>query len=323
MKKYIATCCMLLAYILSANDSWAKEWPNERPIRIIVAQATGGTNDIVTRLIALELSKVLGQSIIVENRPGASGAIGMQIAAAAAPDGYTFAVASDSIAIMSATKESLSWRLGRDLIGVSLLGDQPIAIAVSSQTPYQTLLELINAAKNKPDTVSYGTSGQGTNQHFIGEWLAKSGNFKWIHVPYKGGGQAIIDLTGGTTPAAVLGFAPLISQEKKGGIRILAVTSAKRNISAPTVPTLSELGFKDMVINQWVGIVAPKNLTPSILNKMSKEIGLILEKPEIKAKLQDVGLTARAMPAGEFEIFLKASIQRWTELNKVLQIPLD
>ena len=323
MKKYIATCCILLAYILSANDSWAKEWPNERPIRIIVAQATGGTNDIVTRLIALELSKVLGQSIIVENRPGASGAIGMQIAAAAAPDGYTFAVASDSIAIMSATKESLSWRLGRDLIGVSLLGDQPIAIAVSSQTPYQTLLELINAAKNKPDTVSYGTSGQGTNQHFIGEWLAKSGNFKWIHVPYKGGGQAIIDLTGGTTPAAVLGFAPLISQEKKGGIRILAVTSAKRNISAPTVPTLSELGFKDMVINQWVGVVAPKNLTPSILNKMSKEIGLILEKPEIKAKLQDVGLTARAMPAGEFEIFLKASIQRWTELNKVLQIPLD
>jgi len=323
VKKYIATCCILLAYILSANDSWAKEWPNERPIRIIVAQATGGTNDIVTRLIALELSKVLGQSIIVENRPGASGAIGMQIAAAAAPDGYTFAVASDSIAIMSATKESLSWRLGRDLIGVSLLGDQPIAIAVSSQTPYQTLLELINAAKNKPDTVSYGTSGQGTNQHFIGEWLAKSGNFKWIHVPYKGGGQAIIDLTGGTTPAAVLGFAPLISQEKKGGIRILAVTSAKRNISAPTVPTLSELGFKDMVINQWVGIVAPKNLTPSILNKMSKEIGLILEKPEIKAKLQDVGLTARAMPAGEFEIFLKASIQRWTELNKVLQIPLD
>lgn len=323
MKKYIATCCILLAYILSANDSWAKEWPNERPIRIIVAQATGGTNDIVTRLIALELSKVLGQSIIVENRPGASGAIGMQIAAAAAPDGYTFAVASDSIAIMSATKESLSWRLGRDLIGVSLLGDQPIAIAVSSQTPYQTLLELINVAKNKPDTVSYGTSGQGTNQHFIGEWLAKSGNFKWIHVPYKGGGQAIIDLTGGTTPAAVLGFAPLISQEKKGGIRILAVTSAKRNISAPTVPTLSELGFKDMVINQWVGIVAPKNLTPSILNKMSKEIGLILEKPEIKAKLQDVGLTARAMPAGEFEIFLKASIQRWSELNKVLQIPLD
>jgi tripartite-type tricarboxylate transporter receptor subunit TctC len=323
VKKYIATCCILLACILSANDSWAKEWPNERPIRIIVAQATGGTNDIVTRLIALELSKVLGQSIIVENRPGASGAIGMQIAAAAAPDGYTFAVASDSIAIMSATKESLSWRLGRDLIGVSLLGDQPIAIAVSSQTPYQTLLELINVAKNKPDTISYGTSGQGTNQHFIGEWLAKSGNFKWIHVPYKGGGQAIIDLTGGTTPAAVLGFAPLISQEKKGGIRILAVTSAKRNISAPTVPTLSELGFKDMVINQWVGIVAPKNLTPSILNKMSKEIGLILEKPEIKAKLQDVGLTARAMPAGEFEIFLKASIQRWSELNKVLQIPLD
>ena len=323
MKKYIASCCTLLICILSSNHSWAEEWPKERPIRIIVPQAAGGTNDIVTRLIALELSKALNQSIIVENRPGASGAIGMQAAATAAPDGYTFAIASDSIAIMSATKESLSWRLGRDLIGVSLLGEQPIGIAVSGQAPYQTLSDLINAAKNKPDTISYGTSGQGTNQHYIGEWLAKSGNFKWIHVPYKGGGQAIIDLTGGTTPAAVLGFAPLLSQQKKGGIRILAITSAQRNVSAPNVPTLSELGFKDMVINQWVGVVTPKNLNPIILNKMSKEIGAVLEKPEIKAKLLDAGLTARPMPASEFEIFLKASVQRWSELNKVLQIPID
>lgn len=323
MKKYIASCCTLLICLLSSNHSWAEEWPKERPIRIIVPQATGGTNDIVTRLIALELSKALNQSIIVENRPGASGAIGMQAAATAAPDGYTFAIASDSIAIMSATKESLSWRLGRDLIGVSLLGEQPIGIAVSGQTPYQTLSDLINAAKNKPDTISYGTSGQGTNQHYIGEWLAKSGNFKWIHVPYKGGGQAIIDLTGGTTPAAVLGFAPLLSQQKKGGIRILAITSAQRNVSAPSVPTLNELGFKDMVINQWVGVVTPKNLNPIILNKMSKEIGAVLEKPEIKAKLLDAGLTARPMPASEFEVFLKASVQRWSELNKVLQIPID
>jgi tripartite-type tricarboxylate transporter receptor subunit TctC len=323
VKKYIASCCTLLICLLSSNHSWAEEWPKERPIRIIVPQAAGGTNDIVTRLIALELSKALNQSIIVENRPGASGAIGMQAAATAAPDGYTFAIASDSIAIMSATKESLSWRLGRDLIGVSLLGEQPIGIAVSGQAPYQTLSDLINAAKSKPDTISYGTSGQGTNQHYIGEWLAKSGNFKWIHVPYKGGGQAIIDLTGGTTPAAVLGFAPLLSQQKKGGIRILAITSAQRNVSAPSVPTLSELGFKDMVINQWVGVVTPKNLNPTILNRMSKEIGAVLEKPEIKAKLLDAGLTARPMPASEFEIFLKASVQRWTELNKALQIPID
>ena len=323
MKKLIISCFISLSCLLSANHAWAEEWPKERPIRIIVPQAAGGTNDIVTRLIALELSKALGQSIIIENKPGASGAIGMQITASATPDGYTFAVASDSIAILSATKESLSWRLGRDLIGVSLLGDQPIGIAVSGQTPYQTLSDLINAAKSKPDTISYGTSGQGTNQHYIGEWLAKSGNFKWIHVPYKGGGQAIIDLTGGTTPAAVLGFAPLLSQQKKGGIRILAITSAQRNVSAPTVPTLSELGFKDMVINQWVGIVAPKNLPPTILNKMSKEIGVVLEKPEVKAKLQEVGLTAKPMTANEFELFLKASIQRWSELNKTLQIPID
>lgn len=323
MKNYFVSCCILLTWLLSTTSLQAQEWPREKPIRIIVPQAAGGTNDIVTRLIALELSKALNQSIIVENRPGASGAIGMQIAATASPDGYTFAIASDSIAIMSATKESLSWRLGKDLIGVSLLGEQPIGIAVSSQTPYQNLAELINAAKTKPDSLSYGTSGQGTNQHYIGEWLAKSGNFKWIHVPYKGGGQAIIDLTGGTTPAAVLGFAPLLSQQKKGGIRILAITSAQRNISAPSIPTLYELGFKDIVINQWIGIVSPKNVSSSILNKMSKEIGIILEKPEIKTKFTDVGLIARPMSASEFEVFLKTSIQRWSELNKTLQIPLD
>jgi len=323
VKKYLATYCILLICSFLSNASWAEEWPKDRPIRIIVPQAAGGTNDIVTRLISLELSKSLGQSIIIENKPGASGAIGMQTAASATPDGYTFAIASDSIAILSATKESLSWKLGRDLIGVSLLGEQPIGIAVSSQTPFQTLQDLINAAKNKPDTVSYGTSGLSTNQHYISEWLAKLGNFKWIHVPYKGGGQAIIDLTGGTTPAAVLGFAPLLSQQKKGGIRILAITSAQRNPSAPTVPTLSELGFKDIVINQWVGIVAPKNLPPSILNKMSKEISLVLERPEIKTKLLDTGLTAKSMTAADFEIFLKTSIQRWSDLNKSLQIPID
>lgn len=323
MKTCKTICGILLINLLYITLCFAQEWPKERPIRIIVPQAAGGTNDIVTRLIAQDLSKALGQSIIVENRPGASGAIGMQIAATAAPDGYTFAVASDSIAIMSATKESLSWRLGKDLIGVSLMGEQPIGIAVSNQTPYQNLQDLINAAKSKPDSLSYGTSGQGTNQHYIGEWLAKSGNFKWIHVPYKGGGQAIIDLTGGTTPAAVLGFAPLLSQQKKGGIRILAITSAQRNSSAPTAPTLYELGFKEMIINQWVGIVSPKNLSLSTLNRMSKEIGMVLEKPEIKAKLMEVGLTARPMSASEFDTFLKTSIQRWSELNKTLQIPTE
>ncbi|MCE7506215.1 tripartite tricarboxylate transporter substrate binding protein [Polynucleobacter sp. IMCC30063] len=323
VKKYIVTCCILITSILSGNNSWAEEWPKDRPIRIIVPQAAGGTNDIITRIIAIELGKALNQSIVIENKPGASGAIGLQLAANAIPDGYTFAIASDSSAILSATRESLSWRLGRDLIGVALIGDQPIGIAVSSQTPYLTLADLLNAAKSKPGTISYGTSGQGTNQHYIGEWLAKSADFKWTHIPYKGGGQAIIDLTGGTTPAAVLGFAPLLSQQKKGGIRILALTSAQRNPNATNVPTLAELGFKDIIITQWVGVVAPKNLPPAILNKVSKEILLILEKPEIKLKLLDVGLTARPMPASEFEVFLKNSIQRWIELNKILKIPVD
>jgi tripartite-type tricarboxylate transporter receptor subunit TctC len=223
-------------------------WPQDQPLRIIVPQAAGGTNDTAARMVAVELGKALGQSVVVENRPGASGAIGMQTAVQAKADGYTLAVASDTATILGAVRRDLPWQFKRDLVGISMIADQPIAVAASARSPYKSLADLIAAAKAQPGAIAFGTSGLGTSQQIAGEWLAREAGVQLTHVPYKGGGQAITDLVGGQVPAAVLGVAPVIGQYRSGNVRILAITSEQRDPALPDVPTLRELGYRDIVL---------------------------------------------------------------------------
>ncbi|RYE79152.1 MAG: tripartite tricarboxylate transporter substrate binding protein, partial [Oxalobacteraceae bacterium] len=169
-------------------------WPQDQPIRLIVPQAAGGTNDTVARVIGKELSRALGQSVVVDNRPGASGAIGIQAAVQAKPDGYTLVLASDTSVTLGAVRPSLNWDFTRDLVGVAMIGDQPICIAVTAQSPYRSLNQFLDASRKTPGELAYGTSGIGTAQHIVGEWLAKQAGVQLIHVPYKGGGLATTDL---------------------------------------------------------------------------------------------------------------------------------
>ncbi len=185
-----------LMSVMAASASALAAWPDDQPITIIVPQAAGGTNDTAARMIGVELGKALGQTVVVENRPGASGAIGMGAAAKSRPDGYTLAIASDSATVLSATRENLPWRLERDMVGVAKIGEQPIVVGVSAQAPYRSLAEMLTAAREAPGKLSFGSSGVGTNQHIIGEWLASLAGVSMIHVPYKGGGQAVTDLIG-------------------------------------------------------------------------------------------------------------------------------
>ena len=226
-------------------------WPNDQPIKIIVPQAAGGTNDTVARLIGVELGKILSQTVIVDNRPGAAGAIGMQAVAQAKPDGYTLGMASDSAALMDVTRPNLAWNFKRDLQGVGMIGDQPMCVAVSARTTYSSFADVLKAAKEKPGSLAYGTSGVGTSQHVVGEWLAKLANIQLLHIPYKGGGQATTDIVGGQVPLAVLGLAPMLAQAKSGNVRIVAVTSPKRAGAIPTVPTTTELGYADIAFTRW------------------------------------------------------------------------
>jgi tripartite-type tricarboxylate transporter receptor subunit TctC len=246
----------------------------------------------------------------------------MQTAVQSKPDGYTLAIASDTATILNAVRSDMPWQFKRDLAGISMIADQPIAVAASARSPYKTMADLLAAAKEKPGAIAFGTSGLGTSQQVAGEWLAREAGVEMTHVPYKGGGQAITDLVGGQVPAAVLGLAPVIGQYRSGNVRILAITSEKRNAELPDVPTLKELGYRDIVLTQWVGLVAPKKTPPEIIARLSDEIGKILAKPEIAHKLADSGLDVRPMPAAQYDAFLAKTVDQWQQLISKLSLRL-
>jgi tripartite-type tricarboxylate transporter receptor subunit TctC len=314
---------VLLAF-LACLPVWASAaWPADQPIKIVVPQTAGGTNDTVARIVAVELGKTLKQSVIVENRPGAAGAIGMQEVARSKPDGYTLGLASDSAALLDVVHPSTQWSFERDLTGVGMIGEQPIAVAVPAKSSFKNLQAVLDAARARPDTVAFGSSGTGSGQHIIGEWLGKLAGVKLVHVPYKGGGQAMTDLAGGQIPLAVLGLAPMLAQQKGGTVRIVAITTAKRDPSVPQVPTLSELGFPQIALAQWAGIVAPAGVPTATVQKLSDALVTVLNTPRIRQQLSDAGLRPEPQGAAAFERFLKQNIHMWADLIPTLALKLQ
>ena len=313
---------MVCLGMLAASAAHAA-WPTDQSIKLIVAQAPGGTNDTVARIVAVELGKVLGQTVIIDNKPGASSAIGMQAVVQAKPDGYTLGLASDSAALLDTVRGARTWKFKQDLQGVAMIGEQPISIAVSAKTPYQSLADVVKAAKEKPGELAYGTSGVGSSQHVVGEWLAKLAQARLIHVPYKGGGQAMTDLVSGQVPVAVLGLAPMLAQEKAGKVRIVAVTTPKRDPSVPKVPTLSELGYPQISLAQWAGVVAPAGTPPELVKRLSDAMQKVLALPAVKQQLLDAGVQPVLMDHLRFSEFLRANVDMWSALVPSLNLKLE
>ena len=317
------TYATVYALALAAPSAVFAVWPADQPVKIIVPQAVGGTNDTVARLIGVEFGKALNQSVIVENRPGASGAIGMQAVVQAKPDGYTLGLASDSAAMLNVIQPALTWQFKRDVRGIGMIGDQPISIAASARSPYKSFEEVLAAAKAKPGTIPYATSGAGTSQNVVGEWLAKLAGIDIVHIPYKGGGQATNDVISGQTPLAVLGLAPMLAHVKTGGVRILAVTTPKRSSSLPNVPTLTELGFPQIALAQWAGLVAPAGTPEPLVKRMSDLMLKILSGQEMRQRLVTAGIDARPLGHQEFDRFLKDNVETWERVVPSLKLKLD
>lgn len=312
----------VLCGALAAPSAFAA-WPDDQPIRIIVPQAPGGTNDTVARTIATELSRILRQSVVVENRAGASGAIGTQEATQARPDGYTLVMASDSTALLDVLRPKLTWKFERDLRAIAMVGDQPISVAVSARSPYTSFADIVKGARQNPDRIPYGTSGVGTSQHVVGEWLAKLAGVQLVHIPYKGGGQATSDLLSGQVAVAVLGLAPMLAQQKNGGVRIVAITSAKRNAAVPDVPTLTELGYPKIALTQWVGVMAPARTPEPVVKRLSDAMQQVLAQPDVSKRLADSGIEPRPMASGPFATFLHGYIDQWRQVVPTLNLTLD
>ena len=298
-------------------------WPDDQPIRIIVPQVAGGTNDTVARIIAVELGKALNQAVIVDNRPGAAGAIGMQAVVQSKADGYTLGLASDSITLLDVTRANLTWKVKRDLLGVGMIGEQAIAVAVSSRSPYQSFGDLLKDSRAHPGEIAYGTSGVGTSQHVVGEWLSKLSDAKFIHVPYKGGGAATADVVGGQIPMAVLGLAPMLTQQKAGKVRIVAVTTPVRDPALPDVPTLSELGYPQIAMFQWAGVVAPSATPALVVNGLSAELEKVLALPNVRHQLTEAGMHPHPMDSARFSVFVNENVDMWTKLVLSLNLTLE
>jgi tripartite-type tricarboxylate transporter receptor subunit TctC len=307
---------------LTVADALADAWPN-KTIKFVVPQPAGGSNDAMGRALADPLSKQLGQAIVVDNRPGASGAVGMEVVASSPADGYTFVVASDTVALQPVLRKGLKWNVERDFVPVTMFGTQPVVVAVPAASPYKTVKDLIAAAKASPGKLGYATSGQGSLQHLAGELLAQMAGVDLLHIPYKGGGQAITDLVGGQVPMGVLGLAAVLPHAKAGRVRILAVTTKARSPAVPDVPTLDETVAPGYDVRQWAGLMAPAATPPEALARLQKEIAISLAAPALRERIEKLGFEVSGLAGKEFNAYLDRERARWSKVIVQRKLELD
>lgn len=311
-----------LAFAVPVAQAQSPAWPT-KPVKFVVPQPAGGSNDAMGRAVAEPLGRRLGQSIVVDNRPGASGAVGMEAVASSPPDGHTFVVASDSVALQSVIRKGLKWNVERDFVAVAMFGAQPIVVAVPAASPFKSIKDVVAAAKASPGKLGYATSGQGSIQHLAGELFAQTAGLDLLHVPYKGGGQAITDLVGAQVPVAVLGLAAVLPHAKAGRVRILAVTTKARSPAVPDVPTLDETVTPGYDVRQWAGLMAPAATPPEILARLQQEIAAVLATKELRERIDHLGFEVSGMAGAEFNAHLARERVRWSKVIAERKLQLD
>ncbi len=288
-----------------------------RPIQVIVAYAAGGTGDIVARSISDRLGTVLGQSVVVENRAGASGSIGAHSVTTAAPDGYTLLVGqTGEIAVNQHWLKGLNYDPDKDLVPIALAAVVPLALVVPAKAPYSTLPEFLTALKAKPK-MTFASAGIGTPGHFAGELLKMQFDENLTHVPYKGAGPALNDVIGNHVDFYFPGFPAAAPHVKGGTVKMLALSSAKRSPAAPEMPTIAEVtGNQDYDFTLWAGFFAPRGTPQPIIDKLNKQINEVLAEPDVKARLEAAGAVVTPMSVGQFKEFVQQESAKYLRVIK-------
>ena len=294
-----------------------------KPIKLIIPYPPGGGTDITGRAMAQKLSELLGQSVVIENRPGATGMIGAASVAKSAPDGYTvlFGAASE-MAINASLFKNMAYDPRTDFEPVSLLATFPLIFVAPAATS-RSLNDLIAAAKAKPDSISYGSIGSGSPQHLAAELLSSMAKARFLHVPYKGSGPLVQDAVGGHIDMAVSSVPPAVPLVRSGKLRALAVTSTKRSEALPDVPTMAELGFADYAFETWVGVAVPKGTPKEIVDRLQSGLSTALASSDVQAALRDQG----AVPAGstpeQFRQFVRDEVAKSDRIVSAAGIQLE
>ncbi|GAO72897.1 tripartite tricarboxylate transporter substrate binding protein [Comamonas sp. E6] len=305
----------LLASLTPAISS-AETYP-ARSIKIIVPFPAGGGPDMIAREVATTVTSQQGWTIIIDNKPGSGGNIGMDAAAKAAPDGYTLVMGQTSnMAINPSLYAKLPYNPQKDLAPVGLVASAPLVIAVASNSPYKTLSDLLNAAKADPEGINYASSGSGTVAHLATEQLQRIANVKLTHVPYKGAAQGATDLIGGQIQMYISSVVTLSGHIKNGKMRALAVTSAKRSADLPNVPTVAESGFKGFEAVTWFGLAAPAGVSKDKLSKLNAAFNRALETPDVRKRLTEQGADVLGGTPEQFASLVRDETGRWAKVVK-------
>lgn len=330
LRKFLhaANRCLIIAPALmlacAGAPSFAQPAYPNKPIRLIVPFSPGGVTDTSGRLIADHLAKRIGQQIIVENKPGASGNIGSAQVATSEPDGYTLVLGFDGTMVINPhIFASVPFDTIKDFAPVGKIGDTILILVAYPKFEAQTLQAIIDLSKQPGKTVTFGSSGVGSPQHVAMELLNQRTGSRLMHIPYKGGGQAMIDVQGGNIPLVYTAIAGAYPHIKNGRLNAVAVSSKERAPSLPDVPTFIESGVPDFVVSGWVGVFAPAKTPRAIVEYLNKELNAVLTTPEVKAKLDTLGIEATPGTPEQFATEIKSDFDRYGVVIKAAGIKAD
>jgi tripartite-type tricarboxylate transporter receptor subunit TctC len=310
----MAAC--LLALAAGPASAQAQDYPN-KPVRIIVPFAPGGSADVFGRFIAQRLQEAMGQNFVIDNRPGAGSVIGTDAVAKSAPDGYTLLLMSNTHTVNESLIATKPFVLMRDFVGVAPINYSDLVLVARAAQPQTTLAQLIAAAKARPGAMSYASSGPGTPYHMAGELFKALAGVYIVHIPYKGSAGARTDVLGGQLEMMFDAIPTMTEHIKAGKVKALATTGRTRSAVLPDVPTMAEAGVTGYEATLWLGLMAPKGTPAAVVNKLNAELAKITANPEVRRAWAAQGTTAMTMGVDEFARYLQADIVKWAHVVKV------
>ena len=315
----LAVCCAVAAM---AGTAEAQPYPN-RPVRMVIAFPPGGTSDVVGRVVSAKLADFLGQPIIIDNRPGAAGAIGAQAVANAAPDGYTLLMASSDLTIVPASHAKAPYDAAKDFAPVGTVLDYSHVLVANPNVPAKDAKELIALAKAAPGKLNFASGGSGGSNHLSGEWFKRSAGVDLTHVPYKGNGPAITDLLADRVQLLFTSTGPVEGFLKSGKLKAIAVTGRTRIPSMPDVQTVAENALPRYEFSLWYGVVAPAGTPAAVVERLNADLRRTMASPEVAEKLASIGGNLSVSSPQEFGALIREELVRWTKLAREVGIKAE